>query len=68
MHVLESASFSDWCTRDDWCIALFLFPSEEKARRWYFSEPELKQHDFLPPSDGVSLFALNLRYLPQPGE
>ncbi|KAK7115219.1 uncharacterized protein [Littorina saxatilis] len=68
VHVLECAANSDWGTRSDWCLALFMFPSEEKARRWYFSEPELRQPDFLPPSDSVQLFAMSLRYLPQPGK
>ncbi|KAL8590607.1 hypothetical protein ACOMHN_011043 [Nucella lapillus] len=65
VHVLECPDHIDWAQRDDWCIALFLFPSEKNAQRWYESEKELKQHDFLPPSDGVQLFVVKLRYLPK---
>lgn len=68
VHVLEATRSSDWGSRSDWCIAVFVFPSEAQAQLWYISEPELKQHDFLPPSDGVQLFATHLRYLPQPGK
>lgn len=63
IRVLEGLQESDWCQRSDWCIALFVFPSLEKAQLWYRSEPELRQHDFLPPSDGVQLFALKMRYV-----
>ncbi|XP_076470383.1 uncharacterized protein LOC143300530 [Babylonia areolata] len=65
VHVLECPRDNDWASRNDWCLALFLFPSEQKAQRWYDSEPELKQHDFLPSSDGVQLFVVKLRYLPK---
>ncbi|PVD20467.1 hypothetical protein C0Q70_18623 [Pomacea canaliculata] len=65
--VLESFPNSEWGDRRDWCLAVFMFPSEKQATLWYISEPELKQHDFLPPSDSVALFCMPLRYLPQPG-
>nr|KAG5708019.1 hypothetical protein BaRGS_025157 [Batillaria attramentaria] len=68
VFVLETAGYSDWASRDDWCMAVFLFPNEAQAQLWYISEPELRQPDFLPPSNGIQLFATHLRYLPQPGK
>ncbi|XP_059164449.1 uncharacterized protein LOC131947295 isoform X1 [Physella acuta] len=66
--VVESPPHSEWLQRDDWCFAVFAFPNERLANLWYVSEPELRQHDFLPPSDGVQLFSMDIRYLPQMGK
>jgi len=66
--VVEAPPASEWLQRDDWCFAVFAFPNERLANLWYVSEPELKQHDFMPPGGSVQLFSMDIRYLPQMGK
>ena len=59
---------SPWRCRSDWCVALLGFPNQKSARLWFISEPEIKQHDFPPPSDGFLIFSVRLRYPPVTGK
>ncbi|ESO90783.1 hypothetical protein LOTGIDRAFT_233581 [Lottia gigantea] len=62
--VVEAPADSGWLAHDDWCFLVLAFPAQSKARLWYISEPELKQHDFPPPSNGIDVFTVPIRYVP----
>ncbi|XP_048253340.1 uncharacterized protein LOC124125760 [Haliotis rufescens] len=57
-----------WLRRSDWCVTAIAFPSQHKARFWFVSEPEVRQHDFPPISDGFQVFSVPIRYIPKTGQ
>ncbi|XP_067651350.1 uncharacterized protein [Haliotis asinina] len=67
-HVTVTAPEGNpWLRHSDWCIAAIAFPSQHKARFWFVSEPDVKQHDFPPISDGFQVFSVPIRYIPKLG-
>ncbi|XP_046543622.1 uncharacterized protein LOC124253821 [Haliotis rubra] len=48
-------------------VTAIAFPSQHKARFWFVSEPDVKQHDFPPISDGFQVFSVPIRYIPKVG-